>query len=195
MKIKIKNEEIRKHLNIETPDFPKYSTQILNLANQNAQGTRPEVVGQMSELIRQFKGRGLSEWENWYIKRNPDTIKKATQKISEMVEKLKKAMVEIDEPLIERWVKDLVIVKTFLGLRFQEVILKKGAEIKKVGYRLATIEEEAKGIDGFIGDLSISIKPSTYKAKASLREDIRAKIISYEKKKDGIKVDYKEIFD
>jgi len=76
MKIKIKNEEIRKHLNIETPDFPKYSTQILNLANQNAQGTRPEVVGQMSELIRQFKGRGLSEWENWYIKRNPDTIKK-----------------------------------------------------------------------------------------------------------------------
>lgn len=195
MKIKIKNEEIRKHLNIETPDFPKYSTQILNLANQNAQGTRPEVVGQMSELIRQFKGRGLSEWENWYIKRNPDTIKKATQKISEMVEKLKKAMVEIDEPLIERWVKDLVIVKTFLGLRFQEVILKKGAEIKKVGYRLATIEEEAKGIDGFIGDLSISIKPSTCKAKASLREDIRAKIISYEKKKDGIKVDYKEIFD
>ena len=195
MKIKIKNEEIRKHLNIETPDFPKYSTQILNLANQNAQGTRPEVVGQMIELIRQFKGRGLSEWENWYIKRNPDTIKKATQKISEMVEKLKKAMVEIDEPLIERWVKDLVIVKTFLGLRFQEVILKKGAEIKKVGYRLATIEEEAKGIDGFIGDLSISIKPSTYKAKASLREDIRAKIISYEKKKDGIKVDYKEIFD
>ena len=112
-----------------------------------------------------------------------------------MVEKLKKAIVEIDEPLIERWVKDLVIVKTFLGLRFQEVILKKEAEIKKVGYRLATIEEEAKGIDGFIGDLSISIKPSTYKAKASLREDIRAKIIYYEKKKDGIEVDYKEIFD
>jgi len=31
--------------------FPKYTTQIINIANQNAQGTRPKVVGQMSELI------------------------------------------------------------------------------------------------------------------------------------------------
>ncbi|MDP3024856.1 MAG: MjaI family restriction endonuclease [candidate division Zixibacteria bacterium] len=195
MKIKIKDEEIRKHLNIETPDFPKYTSQIINLANQNAQGTRPKVVGQMSELIQQFKGRKLSEWEAWYIKRNPDAIKKATQKIIEMVENLKKAMIEIDEPLIEHWVKDLVIVKTFLGLRFQEVILKKGAEIKNLTYRLSSIEEEARGVDGFIGDLPISIKPSTYKVKASLRENIQAKIIYYEKKKDGIEVDYGEVLD
>jgi len=195
MKIKIKNEEIRKYLNIETPDFPKYTSQILNLANQNAQGTRPEVVGQMTELIKQFKGRKLSEWQDWYIKQNPDAIKKATQKITEMVEKLKKAMNEIDESLINRWVRDLVIVKTFLGLRFQEAILKKVAEIKNVNYRLATIEEEARGIDGFLADLPISIKPSTYKVKASLQENIQAKIIYYEKKKDGIEVDYGEILD
>lgn len=31
--------------------FPKYTTQIINIANQNAGGTRPKVVGQMSELI------------------------------------------------------------------------------------------------------------------------------------------------
>jgi DNA-directed RNA polymerase subunit L len=195
MKIKIKDEEIRSHLNIETPDFPKYTSQIINLANQNAQGARPKVVGRMSELIQQFKGRKLSEWEAWYIKRNPEAIKRATQKIIEMVENLKKAMTEIDESLIERWVKDLVIVKTFLGLRFQEVILKKGAEIKNLPYRLSSIEEEARGIDGFIGDLPISIKATTYKVKASLQENIQVKIIYYEKKKDGIEVDYGEILD
>lgn len=149
----------------------------------------------MSELIQQFKGRKLSEWEDWYIKRNPQAIKRATQKIIEMVENLKKAMAQIDESLIERWVKDLVIVKTFLGLRFQEAILKKVAEIKNVSFRLATIEEEARGIDGFLGDLPISIKASTYKVKASLQENIQAKIIYYEKKKDGIEVDYGEILD
>ena len=40
MKIKLSNEEIRKTLEIEEPSFPKYVTQIINLANQNAQGTR-----------------------------------------------------------------------------------------------------------------------------------------------------------
>lgn len=34
-------------------EFPRYTTQILNLANQDAQGTRPRVVGQLSELIKE----------------------------------------------------------------------------------------------------------------------------------------------
>ena len=46
MEFKIKNEEIRQLMNIDVVSFPKYVTQILNLANQNAQATRPKVVGQ-----------------------------------------------------------------------------------------------------------------------------------------------------
>ena len=46
--------------------FPKYATQILNLANQNAQGTRPKTVGKMSELIQEFPGRTYREWVVWY---------------------------------------------------------------------------------------------------------------------------------
>lgn len=63
MKLKISNEEIRKYLDIETPDFPKYVAPLINLANQFARGTRPEVVGQMTELIQQFTGKTLPEWE------------------------------------------------------------------------------------------------------------------------------------
>jgi hypothetical protein len=37
IKIKISNEEIKELINIEKIDFPKYTTQIVNLANQNAQ--------------------------------------------------------------------------------------------------------------------------------------------------------------
>lgn len=54
--IKISNTEILSLLDAEASDFPKYATQILNLANQNAQGTRPSVVGQMSDLIQEFPG-------------------------------------------------------------------------------------------------------------------------------------------
>ena len=62
-KTTIKNAEIQEILSGEEFKYPKYTTQIINLANQNAQGTRPSVVGQMSDLINEFKGKTLQEWE------------------------------------------------------------------------------------------------------------------------------------
>lgn len=192
-KLKIPNTEIKELLGAETFKFPKYSTQILNLANQNAQGTRPAVVGQMSELIQEFTGKSIKEWEEWYIKKHPEAIKNATEKISNMVENFRDAMNKIDQQLIENWVKDLVIIKTFIGLEFQEAILSKTASLLQTNYRFSTPEEESRGIDGFIGDNAVSIKPITYKSKKSLSEKIDAKLIYYEKVKDGVIVDLAEI--
>jgi uncharacterized protein YukE len=193
MKIKIKIEEIRKYLDIETPEFPKYVAPLINLANQYAQGTRPKVVGQMSELIQEFEGKTLREWEEWYLKKKPDAIRNATEKILLKMKELKNALNKIDQATIEQWVRDLVIVKTFAGLRFQEAILKKGAEIKRTDYHLSEPDEESKGIDGYIGNTPVSIKPHTYEVKASLPENIGVKIIYYRKIDNGIEVDYGEI--
>jgi len=63
----------------------------------------------------------------------------------------------------------------------------------KKNYRLANPDEESKGIDGFIGDIPVSIKPETYKIKKSLNESIKVKMVYYEKIKNGIEVDYSEI--
>lgn len=193
MQIKLTNKEIRESLEVETPSFPKYVTQIINLANQNAQGTRPRVVGQLSDLIQEFTGKTIDEWEQWYLQKYPDAIKTAKEKILEMVENLKDAINKIDDNMVNDWVWDLVIVKTFLGLKFQEAILKKAAEIKGVDYRLSDNTDESKGIDGYIGDIPVSIKPDTYKVKRSLSENIDVKIIYYKKVKDGIEVDYGEV--
>ncbi|MEO0165176.1 MAG: MjaI family restriction endonuclease [candidate division WOR-3 bacterium] len=193
MKIKITIDEIRRYLDIETPEFPKYVAPLINLANQYAQGTRPRVVGQMSELIQEFEGKTLKEWEKWYLKKKPEAIKSATEKILQKLKELRNAMDKIDRATVEKWVRDLVILKTFAGLRFQEAILKKGAELKGTNYRLAEPDEESKGIDGYIGNIPISIKPHTYEAKAALPEHIDVKIIYYRKIDDGIEVDYGEI--
>jgi hypothetical protein len=195
MKIIITIEEIREYLNIETPEFPRYVAPLINLANQYAQGTRPRVVGQMSELIREFEGRTLPEWEKWYIEKNPDAIKNATEKILQKLEEIKNSLNKIDHEMVQQWVRDLVIVKTYAGLRFQEAILKKGAEIKGTNYHLSEPDEESKGIDGYIGNIPVSIKPYTYEIKASLPEHINAKIIYYRKIVDGIEVDYGEILE
>ena len=71
--------------------------------------------------------------------------------------------------------------------------MKKIAEIKKENYRFSTPKEESKGIDGFIGDIPISIKPVTYKTKNSLRENIAAKIVYYDKTKSGLVIDASEL--
>ena len=54
------------------------------------------------------------------------------------------------------------------------------------------MEEEAKGIDGFIGEIPVQIKSSTYKLEARLGEIIEIPIIYYDKKKDGISITFDE---
>lgn len=190
--IKISNKDILTLLESNTVNFPKYSTQILNLANQNSQGTRPSVVGQMSDLIQEFKGNKLKEWQEWYLDKHPEAIPAATNKIFEMMNNLKEVMSQIDKKMVENWVRDLVIVKTFIGLKFQEAILKSVANNFNTTYRLAEPIDESKGIDGFINELPVSIKPITYETKKSLSEQINYQIIFYDKAKDGIKITFDE---
>ena len=188
--IKIKNEDLINDIVGNIVAFPKYTTQLINLANQNAQGTRPKIVGQMSELIQEFPGKQYEDWVTWYRGKKPEAIENATNRIYEMVKNLQAAMGLIDKDLVRQWVEDLVLTKTFVGLCFQEGILKKIAKIKNKTYRLANSHEESAGIDGFIGKTPVSIKPITYKTKQMLRENIDAEIIYYDKVKDGIKVQY-----
>ncbi len=131
MKIKLSNEGIRRLLDIETPEFPTYTTQLINLANQNAQGTRPKVVGQMTELIQHFTGKTLPEWEQWYLQQKTDAIKTATEKILQMVKNLKNGIEKIDKDIVEKWVRDLVIVKTFMGFEVPRSCVKKGSRDKR----------------------------------------------------------------
>jgi len=187
--IKIKNEELVKELIGEVKDFPLYTTQLINLANQNAQGTRPRVVGQLTELIKECPERTYEGWKNWYLSRYPNAIENAAERINQMMNNLKKAIELIDKSMIKKWVEDLVLEKTFIGLKFQEAILKKVASIKNTNYRFAEPKEESQGIDGFIGDVPVSIKPITYQAKNALREEIKAKIIFYNKTKSGLEID------
>ena len=142
----------------------------------------------MSELIKEFTGKSIEEWEKWYINKHPEAIDEATKKIVEMINNFREVISQIDENLVRQWVRDLVIVKTFIGLKFQEAILKKIADKFELNYRLSTPEEESKGIDGYIGNIPVSLKPITYKQKEMLPEEIVIDIIYYEKKKDGLKV-------
>lgn len=196
MKFQITNENIQKYNGITKLEFPKYTTQLINLANQNAQGTRPKVVGQLSELFQEFQNQtndiSIENWESWYLDKYPNAIEEATIKIYEQIENFKKAIELIDKNLVEKWVRDLVINKTYNGLYVQQAILAAFAEKTGQDFRLATPYEESQGIDGFVGETPYSIKPDSYKTTGHLSETINVKMIYYSKTKTGLYVEVEE---
>ena len=196
MNFSISNEEQQTLNDVSSVAFPKYTSQLINWANQNAQGTRPKVVGQLSDLFPEYEAQAenvsIEDWENWYLEKYPDAIENATNKIFTQVENLKQAIQLIDKELVRAWVKDLVISKTYNGLYVQKVILAKLASIKEQEYRLATPDEESQGIDGYVGEKAYSIKPDTYKTMGRLSETINVTMIYYTKTKTCLKVEVEE---
>lgn len=189
-KITIQNKKIFED-NIENKhQFPKYTSQLINLASRTSQATRPKHVGQLTDLIEEFKGNSFEAWGSFYKQKNPKGIDGAVEKIMDMLKKFIDALENIDPEIVKDWLEDLILTKTYTGLKFQKSILKAVAEKKGVEYRLSTAEEESRGIDGFIGDEAVQVKPESYKMEDILGENITIPIIYYKKKKDGIDVEY-----
>jgi hypothetical protein len=188
--IKLSEEEREELVTDIDPVFPKYTTQILNTANQNAQGTRPRVVGQMSEIVEEYKDEypdgDFEDWKDFYFNEydGEERIEEATEKVHDMIQKMREAMKKIDEDMTRRWIEDLVLYKTYTGLgRNEEAIFKKLAKEYSLEYTRSTPSEEARGIDGYLGEQPVSIKPITYQQKDRLQEDIDAPIVYYEEYK------------
>lgn len=196
MKYTLKNELIENFNESKSFSFPKYTSQLINWANQNAQGTRPVVVGQMSELFPEFMNSGMEitieNWRRWYTEKYPEAFENATDKIFAQVQNLRNAIPLIDREMVEKWVQDLVINKTFNGMYVQKAILASLAEKRGTTYRLATPEEESIGIDGYVGEVPYSVKPDTYKTMGRLPETIDVKMIYYSKTKTNLKIEVED---
>ena len=196
MNFAIKNEEIIELNESGNVCFPKYTSQLINRANQNAQGTRPKVVGQLSDLFPAFQNSteivNIQEWQKWYLQKYPNAIDDATEKIYTQVKNLQEAIKLIDKDMVKMWVTDLVITKTFNGLYVQKAILSKMGKMINKPYRLATPEEESQGIDGYVGDVAYSLKPDTYKLMNRLSEQINVKMVYYTKTKTGLKIEVED---
>ena len=141
----------------------------------------------MSELIKECPYRDFEGWKKWYLSKYPNAIEEATNKIMDMLGRFKETIDKLDEDTVRKWVEDLVLVKTYIGLMVQEPILAYLSKRLGMDYRLATQEEESKGIDGYLDEYAISIKRVTYKDKIGLAEEKPAGdlVIYYDKDKDG----------
>ena len=146
----------------------------------------------MASCKKTCKKATIKNWHDWYLERYPDSFEKATDKIYTQVQNLSNAILLIDREMVQHWVEDLVINKTFNGMYVQKAILASLAKRKGTTYRLASPEEESVGIDGYVGDIPYSVKPDTYKTMGRLSESIAVKMIYYTKTKTGLSIEVEE---
>ena len=103
-------------------------------------------------------------------------------------------MNDIDHATVRRWVTELVLEETYVGLRVERAILEEAARRLGRTLRLSSPEDESHGIDGYLNGQPVSVKPTTYKTMDTLSETIDARMIYYEKKTNGtIVADLKEV--
>lgn len=193
MRFKITTSDAAAHLGGPAPTFPKYTTQLLNLANQNAQATRPPVVGKMSDLIVKANPATFEEWREWYLMRHPDAIATATDRISGMLRNLGEALKVIDDDMVRRWVEDLVLTKTFGGLRGQNAILPELARRLDMPLSPASSIDEGRGVDGWLGSTPVQVKPETYRKMRALPEERSCPVVYYWKDRSHFEVDATEL--
>ncbi|MGQ9782170.1 MAG: MjaI family restriction endonuclease, partial [Nitrososphaeria archaeon] len=110
--ITVSDDEIGNLMTEEKTELPKYVSPLMNLANRYAQGTRPKAVGKMTELIKVGSHRNFSGCKKWYFNECQDAIYNATDRIMGVIENFKDVLDRLDRKSVNKWVEDLVLVKT-----------------------------------------------------------------------------------
>ena len=168
-------------------ETPKYTTYLLNPAINLSQSNRPDVVGQMSDIIEEFREEQpdgqFEDWiEYYYTEYDGETrLDQATEKAFPMVKKMKEAFEQVDRELTHNYLRDLVLFKTYEGFDIQETILRKLGDMFDRDIEPASAGEESQGIDGYLGDQPLQIKPTTY--KDSLQEEFDVPVVYYDENK------------
>jgi len=142
--------------------WPKYSTQLLNIATQNSQALRAKFVGSMKETWLEMKDKGipgtLDNWTNYYNgKFGEKNLAEAGKKTYEMIKLMK--IGGISEEMCLDYIKEVIYNKTHMGMGGEEMAVEVVAAHFGQDYRFGTPEEESEGIDAWIGDHPVQVKP------------------------------------
>ena len=170
-------------------EWPKYSTQLLNIATQNCQALRAKFVGSMKETWLEMKKQNLAgtldTWTDYYNSTHgTDGLVEASKKTFVMIKAM--GITRIEEAMCLDYIKEVVYNKTHMGMGGEETAVQVVADYYKLPYRWSTAEEESRGIDAWIDDKPVQVKPegSAFKGHVHNHADTTTELlITYTPKK------------
>lgn len=172
-------------------EFPLYSKPILNIATQNSKATQVKIVGSMKDQWMAFlstRQRSVDEWETWYMANGGQAkIDAATAKLYDMLCKMPVDHSVFTRDLAREYILDLVINKTHYGMSGEYHAVLAAADHFGLPYRFSTPAEESQGIDAWLADHPVQVKPHDSVTMHHVRNHAdtdRTLVITYEAKKD-----------
>lgn len=170
--------------------WPRYTTQILNIAGQNAQCFNANKIGSMKEHWLEFTATGqpdtLENWEAfWFTKHTEEDLVWAANKLFSKVSEMPIDTTVITAELCRDYVEEVIFNKTHFGMGGESAAIRAAAEYFGLPFRFSNAEEESQGIDGWIGDKPVQVKPEdTYKKGHvfNAADVTRQLFVTYEKK-------------
>lgn len=192
MRLIINNDMQRELVEDEEIDFPRYTTFLINQASQTSKATRPNIVGQLSVEFPLFLQEcfdnnvepSLNGWIYYHTNKFMDALELAKERTVEMIERFRRAINEIDDELIEVWIKDLLYKKTYIGLNteglIRDYLRSNGLEVRK-----SSVQEEGRNIDLFIMGNPYQVKPETFRHTAPHTGHQDLPPVIYYRKKDN----------
>lgn len=160
--------------------FDVYVKPLLNLANFYSKGTGPNgPVGSVNQTIRNLRPESYDEWVECYQKAKPEAVLAAAKLVRAKLDQLRAVAGAITDDHIQAWVEDLVLPKTYRGFVIQQLVLDALGARYDLPTTPGTAKDEPKGIDGFLGNQPVSIKPESYKNDPKKLERIKAPIVFY----------------
>ena len=171
-------------------EWPKYATQLMNIAQQNSQAFRPKHIGPVVDTFKYMREQKipgtLSNWEKYYKKVfGEQKLIDAGKKIHAMLKKM--GIKWITEDMCIDYAKETVYNKTHMGYGGQEMAVEAVANYFNKKVRWPTPEEDSsQNIDAWIGKFPVQVKPhnSVFKAHVHNHANIYTHlVITYEEKK------------
>ena len=154
-------------------------------------------IGSLFALFIKNAPKSPSEWRHLLYKNYKEDIEEQNKEIIEIeyghYSKYSYGGVDIKKlsDCLKSYTEKFLVVKTFFGMCFQVAITKLVAEKINKKYRIATDEEDSKGIDAYIGGVEVNIKPSSFKNSDGEKYfNKKVIIVTYEVVGDEIIINY-----
>lgn len=147
--------------------FKKGVSTILNKCCQWTKVFSMHNIGCIKENFIDFKekdGQTLEQWQDYFSNEiSSKKIEDMTNKVWSYLEEIKNNINELDKDDVKEYIEDVLFKKTFNGLNIEIEIIKEISNKYNYEYKFSNHIDEREGIDGFINNIPIQIKPNTYK--------------------------------
>ncbi len=163
----------------------------MNLANHTSKATHRGSVGSLDEILAEFEAEHpdatFEEWVDYYNERynGEAKVQRAAKKTHDMVENMRKAIDLITYDMVEQWIEDLILYKSYMGFDAREVIIPKLGRELQVGSKLADPKEMAEGISGYLGEQPICLRSLKHDEGPAMYEDAGVPVVYYEETDSG----------